>query len=229
MNPFKTLSFTTLLILIQLICHGQSCAFSCTSNMLVTADNGQEGAIVNIIPAVSKGECGTVTYFPASGTFFRIGSHSVSATTSTGEKCSFTVTVTDNESPVLSELKLSEERLWPAINQMKKVAVYYSTSDNAQDVTSVLSVSSNDITSTIRDWEIVNNHLLRLRSSRLASGEPRIYTIVVTSSDEAGNKTTRITTIAVSKTMVHCNLKSPDQPADVAGLMIPTPVIKEVR
>jgi hypothetical protein len=202
MKTFKALSFAVLLIIIQLTGHAQPCTISCTSNMLIKADNGQEGAIVNIIPAVTAGECGTLTYFPASGTFFRIGSHSVTAITSTGEKCSFTVTVTDNESPVLSELKLSEERLWPASNKMKSVAVYYTTSDNAQNVTSVLSVSSNDITSTFRDWEIVNNHLLRLKSSRLANGEPRIYTIVITSSDEAGNKMTRTTSIAVSKTMV---------------------------
>lgn len=202
MKTFKALSFAILLILTQLTGSAQSCSLSCTSNMVITADNGQEGAIVNIASAGTAGECGMLTYFPASGSFFRIGSHSVSAITSTGEKCSFTVTVTDNESPLLSVVTLSSDKLWPATNRMKQVAVYYSASDNAQDVTSVLSVSSNDITSTFRDWEIVNNHLLRLKSSRLPDGEPRIYTIVVTSSDEAGNKATRTTSIAVSKTMV---------------------------
>ncbi len=202
MNTFKALSFAVILFFTQLTGNAQPCTLSCTSNMLIKADNGQEGAIVNILPAGAAGECGTLTYYPASGTFFRIGSHSVSATNPAGEKCSFTVTVTDNESPVLSELKLSTARLWPASNKMQKVAVYYTASDNAQDVTSILSVSSNDITSTTRDWEIINNHLLRLRSSRLASGEARIYTIVVTSSDEAGNTSTRTTRIAVSKTMV---------------------------
>ncbi len=199
---FKALSFAVLLILVQLTGRAQSCSLRCSSNMVIKADIGQEGAIVNIAPASISGECGTVTYFPASGTFFRMGSHSVTVTTSTGEKCSFTVTVTDNESPLLSELKLSEERLWPASNKMKSVSVYYTVSDNAQDVTSVLSVSSNDINSTSRDWEIVNNHLVSLKSSRLANGEPRIYTITVTSSDEAGNTMTRTTSIAVSKTMI---------------------------
>jgi len=202
MKTFKALSFAVLLILTQPKGHAQACTLSCTSNMVIKTDNGQEGALVNIIPAGTTGECGKVTYFPASGSFFRIGSHSVTATTSTGEKCSFTVTVTDHESPVMSAIKLSAERLWPASNKMKKVTVYYTATDNARDVTSVLSVSSNDITSTTRDWEIINNHLLRLKSSRLASGEPRVYTIVVTSTDEAGNKATRTTSIAVSKTMI---------------------------
>ena len=202
MKPFKALSLVVLLILSQLTGQAQSCAISCSTNMIITADNGQEGAIVKIVPAGTAGECGTVSYFPASGTFFRIGSHSVTVTSSTGEKCSFTVTVTDNESPLLSAVTLSSNRLWPASNRMKNVAVNYTTSDNAQDVTSVLSVSSNDFASNTRDWEIVNNHLVRLKSSRLENGEARIFTIVVTSSDEAGNRTTRTTSIAVSETMV---------------------------
>jgi hypothetical protein len=121
---------------------------------------------------------------------------------STGEKCSFTLTVTDNESPVLSVITLSLERLWPASNSMKEVRVNYMVTDNAQQVTSVVSVSSNDTTSASTDWQIINDHLIRLNGSRLGNGEPRIYLIAVTSSDEAGNKATRTTSIAVSKTMV---------------------------
>ena len=81
MKTFKALSFAVLFILTQLTGSAQPCAISCTSNMLIKADKGQEGAIVNIIPASIAGECGRVTYFPASGTFFRLGSHSVTATT----------------------------------------------------------------------------------------------------------------------------------------------------
>ena len=84
---------------------------------------------------------------------------------------------------------------------MKKVGVYYTASDNAQNVKSVLTVSSNTET-VVDDWQIVNEHLVRLKASRLPDGEPRIYTITVTATDEAGNKTTRATTIAVSKTMI---------------------------
>ena len=79
--------------------------------------------------------------------------------------------------------------------------MYYTAKDNAEEVNTTLSVSSND-DSGIRDWEVVNNHLLRLKAARLPNGEARVYTITVKSSDMSGNTTTRITSIVVSKTMV---------------------------
>ena len=83
---------------------------------------------------------------------------------------------------------------------MKKTVVNYTTSDNGANVKTALSVSSN-ATDGSKDWEITDDHLLRLKSSRLPDGSVRVYTITVTAADEAGNKTTRTTTIAVSPTM----------------------------
>ena len=84
---------------------------------------------------------------------------------------------------------------------MKKIGVYYTASDNEEVVGSVVSVSSNDQGAANSDWQIINNHLIRLKAARLSNGEPRIYTITVTSTDNAGNITKRTTSIAVSKTM----------------------------
>jgi len=195
------LTFTALLVLSHIKGNTQSCSLSCPPNIVINAESGLEGALVSFPPinSLGLGDCGTINYSQPNGSFFRIGSHSIIVTSSTGEKCAFTVTVTDNEAPLLSEISLSKSILWPANNKMKKVAVYYTTSDNAQDVKAVLSVSSNATDN--QDWEIVDDHMLRLKSSRLPDGSPRIYTITVTSSDEAGNKTSRTTTIAVSQTM----------------------------
>lgn len=195
------LTFTVLLLLSHLKGNTQSCSLSCPPNIVINAESGLEGALVSFPPinSLGVGNCSTITYSQPNGSFFRIGSHSIIVTSSSGTKCAFTVIVTDNESPFLSEITLSKKILWPANNKMKKVAVYYTTSDNAQDVKAVLTVSSNATDG--QDWEIVDDHMLRLKSSRLPDGSPRIYTITVTSSDEAGNKTTRTTTIAVSKTM----------------------------
>ncbi|MES1197771.1 MAG: HYR domain-containing protein [Chitinophagaceae bacterium] len=195
------LSFTILFVLAAKKGSTQTCTLSCPSNIVAKADSGKEGTIVSFPSVTSAGDCGTITYSPASGSFFRLGSHSIIATTSSGQKCYFTITVTDNEPPVVSELNLSLKKLWPASNKMKKVAVYYTAKDNGQDVNSVLTVSSNAQDSTTRDWEIIDNHLIRLKASRLPNGEVRIYTITVTSTDDAGNITRRTTSIAVSKTM----------------------------
>ena len=123
-------------------------------------------------------------------------------TTASGQKCSFSVIVTDNEPPVLSPLTLSRRSLWPASNKMKKTKVRFSTSDNGGLVTTAIAVNSN-ATDGIKDWEMIETTgELRLRSSRLPDGSPRIYTITVTATDESGNKTKRSTSIAVSETMV---------------------------
>lgn len=176
------------------VSHGQTANSPCPANIVAKADDGKEGTNITF-PDVTN-----ATYTPASGSFFRLGSHSIIVTNGTGQKCSFTVTVTDNESPVLSPLTLSRQNLWPESNKMKKVSVWYDVSDNGENVTTSLTVSSNS-TDGIKDSEVVDNHLVRLKTSRLPDGSPRIYNITVTAVDESGNKTTRTTTIAVSKTM----------------------------
>ncbi|MDZ4806676.1 MAG: HYR domain-containing protein [Bacteroidota bacterium] len=202
MKFLAVILLTSILVLSNEIVTAQSCKLTCPSNIVVGAEKGQEGALVSYPPVstVGIGDCGTVTYSRPNGSFFRLGSYSVIATASTGENCSFTVTVTDNEPPNLSPITLSRTHLWPATNKMKKTAVNYTTSDNGENVKTALSVSSNT-TDGIKDWEITDDHLLRLKSSRLPDGAVRIYTITVTATDEASNKTTRTTTIAVSPTM----------------------------
>lgn len=198
MKVSAALAFATILLLNNIAGSAQTCTLTCPANMVIKADSSKEGASVVFPAATTVGDCGMLSYSPASGSFFRIGSHSVIVTTTYGQKCSFTVTVTDNESPVLSVLTLSSKKISSATNKMKKIAVYYTASDNAQDVTSVLSVSSNDTASDSRDWEIVNNHLIRLKTSCLTNGTPRVYTITVSCSDAAGNTTRRTTSITVS-------------------------------
>ena len=178
----------------------QNCTLSCPDNIVIQADPGKEGTVVNFQGANFPAVCGTVTYTPASGKFFRLGSHSIIVQTSSGQRCSFTITVTYNEPPVLSDIVLTRNMLWPASNKMKKVGLSYTVLDNGVDVKTAVTVSSNT-TDGVRDWEIIDDKNLRLKASRLADGSPRIYTITVTATDEAGNKSTRTTTIAVSNTM----------------------------
>ena len=201
------MKISTILSLIVILALGsskvtaQSATFTCPSNIIIKADNNMEGATVVYPEFITNADWGTIIYSPASGSFFRLGSHTVTMTSSRGQKCSFTVTVTDTQSPVLSEIKISPKNLWPASNKMKKVSVNYTATDNAQEVTTELFVSSNAIDG-VADWEIIDNHLLKLKASRLPDGTPRVYIITVTATDKAGNTTTRTTSIAVSKTMM---------------------------
>lgn len=186
-------------IMTGITANSQTCALISPANMIVKAEKGQEGAIVTFADPASlvTGDCGAISYTPASGSFFRIGSHSVIVSTPSGQKTFFTLTVTDNEPPYLSELTLSARKLVPAKNKMKKIGVYYTASDNAQEVNTSISVTSNHDSPGTRDAEVVDKHMVKLYSAPLPDGETRVYTITVTCTDAAGNITRRATTVTV--------------------------------
>jgi uncharacterized repeat protein (TIGR01451 family) len=84
-----------------------TCALICPGDITVTANanQGGPGAFVTFTGSVEvSGDCGTVQFLPASGSFFSAGSpHQVSVTSSTGGgSCSFTVTVIDTPAPTIS-------------------------------------------------------------------------------------------------------------------------------
>ena len=77
----------------------QACSLTCPDNVTATANttvNGQRGAIVTFDAAEPTGDCGAVTATPASGSFFPVGTTTVTVNSATGGgSCSFTVTVED--------------------------------------------------------------------------------------------------------------------------------------
>ena len=198
MKTIRLLFGISLLLVFQFNSTAQSC-LTCPENIVVKADSGKGGTYVSFPSATVSAGCGTVSYAPVTGTFFQVGSSSVIVTSSSGQRCSFTVTVTDNEPPVLSPIALSSRRLWPANGRMRDVAVRYIINDNANETTCAVTVASNDSTAKGEDWQVIDNHLVRLKASRLSNGRARIYMITVTCTDAAGNTTKRSTGIAVAK------------------------------
>ena len=84
MKLLAGLSLTALLILGYVKGNAQECVINCPSNIIVKSDAGQEGALVIFPASASFGDCGIVRFSKASGSFFRIGSHSVIVTSSSG-------------------------------------------------------------------------------------------------------------------------------------------------
>jgi uncharacterized repeat protein (TIGR01451 family) len=79
-----------------------TCTLDCPADMSVPT-NTAGGANVTFPGADQFGDCGTVNYNHASGSFFPIGTTVVTATSSTGGgTCSFTVTVIDAPNPTIS-------------------------------------------------------------------------------------------------------------------------------
>lgn len=82
-----------------------SCVLTCPSNVVATANTtqgGQLGAFVRFSAASVSGDCGAVSNSPASGSFFTVGTHTVTSSSETGPSCTFTVKVLDTPAPTIS-------------------------------------------------------------------------------------------------------------------------------
>jgi hypothetical protein len=78
------------------------CAIACPANITRSADTGQCSAIVNYQVPAASASCGPVTCSPPSSAFFLTGITTVTCSTSGGPGCSFSVTVNDNQAPVIT-------------------------------------------------------------------------------------------------------------------------------
>ncbi|RXK58879.1 CHRD domain-containing protein [Lacibacter luteus] len=154
----------------------------------------------------------------ASSHAFPVGTTTVNATAINGggiSTCSFTVTVNDTEAPVIGNLKADPAVLWPANHKMRDVKIMVDSSADSTSIrdncpgpiSCVLSVTSNELVNdagtgnTSPDWEIVNNHFVKLRAERSGTGTGRVYTITMKCTDRAGNMSEAETTVIVPHDM----------------------------
>ena len=79
-----------------------NCALTCPANQTVSNDPDQCGAVVNYPAPTFTGDCGTIACSPLSGSFFPVGTTTVTCTSQEGPSCSFTVTVNDTQPPTLT-------------------------------------------------------------------------------------------------------------------------------
>lgn len=89
---------------------------------------------------------------------------------------------------------------------MVEVAVSYSVSDDQDPFPScALAVTSNEPANglgdgdTAPDWEVLDEHRVRLRAERSGGGKGREYTVGVTCSDRSGNVASQILKVSVPK------------------------------
>jgi len=80
---------------------GGTCVITCPANITQNNDANMAGAVVNYPAPTTSGSCGDVNSDPPSGSFFPIGTTTVTA--SDGQNsCSFTVTIVDTRPLVIS-------------------------------------------------------------------------------------------------------------------------------
>jgi hypothetical protein len=131
--------------------------------------------------------------------------------------CATSVTVVDRTPPTLTDMRATPSLLWPPIHKMVAVVVEAAAADACDPgvpACRITEISSNEPIEglgdgdTSPDWEITGPLTVNLRSERrgqhddgaspsqeTASG--RVYTLVVTCTDEARNSSTRSTFVTV--------------------------------
>ena len=116
------------------------------------------------------------------------------------------VTVEDDAAPVLGDITVDKPSINYSNHKMVDVTVSYTATDNCGTPTPSLSVTSNEPINgtgdgdTSPDWEIIDNHRVRLRAERAGTGGAgRIYTIRVTVTDNHGNSSFKTVTVTVPK------------------------------
>lgn len=84
---------------------GGDCTLDCPANVIATANatqSGQPGAFVTYGAASVFGDCGSITNNPVSGSFFTVGTHTITSTSEAGPSCTFTVTVLNTPAPTIA-------------------------------------------------------------------------------------------------------------------------------
>jgi len=121
--------------------------------------------------------------------------------------CSATVTVVDQEAPVIGEVSASPNILWPPNHKMVAVAVIANGTDNCNTAPAckIVSVMSNEPIDGLGDgdkapdWMITGDLAVNLRAERSGVGSGRIYTITVECADTPGNSSSKTTMVTVPK------------------------------
>jgi Fungalysin metallopeptidase (M36)/PA domain/Secretion system C-terminal sorting domain/Fungalysin/Thermolysin Propeptide Motif len=176
----------------------------CSASLNLTGTNGAS-AVGNPAPVITYAVNGNNIVLPYA---FPVGTTEVTATATNNlasASCTFKVTVVDNQAPVISNVSANPATLAPPNHKMRDVTVTYTVTDNCgAPVTSTLTVSSNEPIDgtgdgdTSPDWEITDATHVKLRAERAGTGSGRIYTITITSTDAAGNTSSKTVPVLVA-------------------------------
>ena len=82
-----------------------TCTLACPADVVATAnttENGQFGAFVRFGAGGVTGDCGAVSNSPSSGSFFAVGTHTITSSAAGGGGCTFSVKVLGTPAPTIS-------------------------------------------------------------------------------------------------------------------------------
>ncbi|HEX9505405.1 MAG TPA: HYR domain-containing protein, partial [Acidimicrobiia bacterium] len=176
---------------------------------VVAEATGPDGAAVMLSASAEDivGGALPVTFSPASGSTFPLGTTTVaaSATDAAGNTATatFDVVVRDTTAAALRSLGASPSVLWPPNHRMVPVTVTADVQDAVGvAATRIVSVASSEAPDgkggkTGPDWQVTGDMTLLLRAQRDGGGSGHVYTITVESRDAAGNVATAAVNVLV--------------------------------
>lgn len=112
---------------------------------------------------------------------------------------SYTPQSVANPPPVIADVAVSSQVLWPPSNKLQTVTVSYNATDELPGTECSLSVNANEGSSA--DWLVVDAHTVQLRASRNGYGSGRVYSIPVSCVDRGGAVTVATATVSVPHDM----------------------------
>jgi hypothetical protein len=176
-------------------------------------------AQTNHIEAPTRPPTKTVVQFVAE---YPLGTNKVEVAVADGTgnvvSCGTTVKVVDRIPPLIRSAEASPSVLWPPNHKMVDVRIKADIKDLCDDAKlKIISITSSEPVNglgdgdTSPDWEIVNNHHVKLRAERSGTGTGRTYTITVRAEDSAGNQSPpKVVYVQVPKSMGNGNASGQD-------------------
>lgn len=121
------------------------------------------------------------------------------------DTCDATVTVVDEEAPIISSVTANPNKLWPPNHKMVPVVLAVDATDNcdSEPICQIILVASNEPVNgledgnTAPDWVFSGDLTVKLRAESFGTGSGRIYTITVECADSSGNSSTDTATVTV--------------------------------
>jgi FtsP/CotA-like multicopper oxidase with cupredoxin domain len=185
---------------------------TCPADITQSNDPGLCSAVVTFADPTTTDDCGEVTVVcdPTSGSVFPVGTTVVhcTATDSIGQtaECTFNVTVKDTEKPKITS-SVTTTTLSSPNHDMINVGFSASATDNCSGpVTLSFAVYSDEDDEVPTgdgnfspDAKDIGVGTLRLRSERSGNLDGRVYLIIITATDGAGNVAKAAQTVVVAK------------------------------
>jgi hypothetical protein len=103
----------------------------------------------------------------------------------------------------INSISATPNTLWPPDHRLVDVQIDYVSTSNCGTPACVLTVSSNEPQNGLgdgdidNDWQILDDHHIRLRAERGGNGNGRIYTISIKCASAGGDTTTKTVTVFV--------------------------------